>query len=385
MHRRSVALIGALCAVATLAACTPVASTKDSAALRTRLAQIMEQETKDGFSGVVLFVQADEIILHEGYGLADRKSRAPMTKDTVIDAGSFSKQVTAAAAVLLESQGKLTLDDPLGKYFKTAPTDKRDITIKQLLSHTAGIHPWVFPEDFTPIPREAWLDQVFRAPLRHPPGQKYLYSNDGFTLVAMIIEQASGKPYRDYIKETFFAPLGMTHSGWYDDAIFRDPALSVATGYHNGKDDGAPNEWPGPYWALLGNGGILWTASDMLKWHRAVHGDLLPQAAKQRLFTPAAEVAERPGYDKEQLKSHYALGWNIGRTTCGDVRIGHAGAGISHNVDYRYYKDRDLLLYVASNKLDADSSGEELFYSKRAANAIAREILKDCHSPAHSS
>jgi CubicO group peptidase (beta-lactamase class C family) len=385
MHQRSFAFVGAVCLAATFAACTRAATPSDSTTLRSRLVQIMEQETKEGFSGVVLVAHGDEILLHQGYGLADRKTRTPMTKDTVIDAGSFSKQVTAAAAVLLESQGKLSLGDTLGKYFETIPADKRHITIKQLLSHTAGIYPWAMPDDFTPIPREAWLDKVFRAPLQHPPGQQYLYSNDGYTLVAMIIEKATGKPYRDYIKATFFVPLGMTHSGWYDDAIFRDPAVSVATGYNNGKDDGAPNEWPGPYWALLGNGGILWTAADMLKWHKAVHGDLLPKAAKQKLFTPVAQVGERPGYDGEQLRSHYALGWNIGRTTCGDLRIGHTGAGISHNVDYRYYKDRDLLVYVASNKLDANSSGEELFYSKRAANSIAREVLKDCPQPAPSS
>lgn len=377
MHRRS-ALIGALCFTVALAACNRAAPPNESTTLRATIQEIMDQQQKEGFSGVVLATHGDEIVLHAAYGLADRKTGAPMTKETVIDSGSLSKQVTAAAAVLLESQGKLSLEDPLSKFFDAVPADKRNITIKQLLSHTAGIYQWVLPDDFTPIPREAWLDKVFHAPMQHAPGEKFLYSNDGFTLVAMIIENVTGKPYRDYIKETFFTPLGMTHSGWYDDAIFRDPAVSVATGYRNGKDDGAPNEWPGPYWALLGNGGILWTASDMLKWHKAIHGDLLPKAAKEKLFTPVVEVNVSTGYEGEQPPSGYALGWGIGRTNCGDPRIGHRGAGVTHNVDYRYYPDRDLLLYVASNKLDANSSGEELFYSKQAMNAIAHVILADC-------
>lgn len=381
MQRRS-APIGALFFGAALAACSSPPPRVDEAELRARIQQIMEQQQRDGFSGVVLAVHGDEILLHEAYGLADRKTHAPMTKDTVIDAGSLSKQVTATAAVLLESQGKLSLEDPLSKYFETVPVDKRNITIKQLLSHTAGIDSWSLPDDFTPIPREAWLDKVFRSPMKHAPGQQFLYSNDGYTLVAMVIEKATGKPYRDYIKQTFFTPLGMTRSGWYDDAIFRDPAVSVATGYRNGKDDGAPNEWPGPYWPLLGNGGILWTASDLLKWHQAIHGGLLPKAAREKLFTPIVEVNVRTGYEGERTGVGYALGWSVGRTYCGDVRIGHRGAGVTHNVDYRYYPDRDLLVYVASNKLDADAAGEELFYSKRATNAIAQVILADCPQPA---
>jgi CubicO group peptidase (beta-lactamase class C family) len=355
--------------------------TKDVAALRAALAEVMQQEQSEGFSGVVLVAQGGQTLLYEAYGLADRKTRTPMRRDTVIDAGSFSKQVTSAAAVLLESQGKLSLSDPLGKYFDDVPQDKRSITLEQLLSHNSGLSGWVFPHDFVPIPAAAWLDKVFRKPLDHPPGTGYLYSNDGFTLVAMVIERVTGKPYRDYIKETFFRPLGMTRSGWYDDAIFKDPTVSVATGYRNGKDDGDPSEWPGPYWALLGNGGILWTVDDMLKWHRAIHGNLLPAEAKTKLFSPRVETHTGAVPNAgERADNRYALGWNVAHTLCGDVRIGHRGAGLTHNVDYRYYPQRDLVLYVASNKLDENYRGEELFYSQRAANALARRILEGCHS-----
>ena len=381
MQRRS-APLGALFISAALAACSSSPPASDDARLRASIQQIMEQQQREGFSGVVLATHGDEVLLHAAYGLADRKTQAPMTKDTVIDAGSLSKQVTATAAVLLESQGKLSLEDPLSKFFEAVPADKRNITVKQLLTHTAGIHSWVLPDDFTPIPREAWLEKVFSTPLQHPPGQTFLYSNDGYTLVAMVIEKVTGRPYRDYLKQTFFTPLGMTRSGWYDDAIFREPSVSVATGYRNEKDDGAPNEWPGPYWPLLGNGGILWTTTDLLKWHQAIHGELLPKAAREKLFTPAIHVDRHTGYEGEHRGAGYALGWSIGRTFCGDVRIGHRGAGVTHNVDYRYYPERDLLVYVASNKLDANSSGEELFYSKRATNAIAHVILENCNQPA---
>lgn len=369
--------IGVLCA---LAGCAIAPFSASNANLADTVSRAMIQEAATGFSGVVLIARRGQIVLLEAYGLADRKSGTPVRRDTIFDAGSLSKQVTAAAAVLLESQGQLSLHDPLSRYFPQVPPDKAAITIEQLLSHTSGLHGWALPDDFVPVTQDQWLDLVFKTPLEHPSGSRYLYSNDGFTLVAMIIEKVAQQPYRDFIRSRFFEPLGMTHSGWYDDPIFKQPGVSLATGYRNGKDDGSPDEWPGPYWALLGNGGILWNADDLLKWHNALHGSLLPVAARDKLFRPMTDTGPRHMFEGELPDGQYALGWSIARTRCGDVRIGHTGAGITHNVDYRYYRDRDLLVYVASNKLEANYSGEELFFSRRAANAIAREILHDCPS-----
>lgn len=358
--------------------------TSDDNALHERLAQVMVDQEKHGFWGVVYVAKGGTILLHEGYGLSDRKTRTPMRKDTVIDSGSLSKQVTAAAAVKLATDHELSLDDAIGPYFDGVPADKTRITIRQLLSHTSGLQEWAFPDDFVPIPRAAWLEKVLSAPLVHPPGTKYLYSNDGITLVAMIIERVTGKPYRDYVKERFFRPLGMRHTGWYDDAVFKDPAVSVATGYRNNKDDGAPNEWPGPYWALLGNGGILWTAEDMAIWHRAIHHDLMTQKERDELFAHLTADPEKRLYPSETEPMYYGLAWRIGKSRCGDVRIGHTGTSLSHNVAYRYYVDRDILIYAASSKLDVDYKGNETVYSRDAAEALSLVFMEKCQPSAHS-
>jgi CubicO group peptidase (beta-lactamase class C family) len=365
-----------------VAAVPPDQPAAPDGALRARLAQVMIDQEKKGFWGIVYVAKGGQVLLNEGYGLSDRKTHTRMRRDTVLDSGSLSKQVTAAAAVKLASDGKLSLDDRLGKFFAGVPADKSNITIRQLLSHTSGLQEWVFPNDFVPIPREVWLEKVFSAPLDHPPGQKYLYSNDGITVVAMIIEQVTGKPYRDYIKERFFRPLGMLHTGWYDDAIFKDPSVSVATGYRNGKDDGAPNEWSGPYWALLGNGGILWTPDDMARWHRAVHHDLMTPEERSQLFAHVTSDPERLLYPSETAPMYYGLGWRIGTSVCGDVRIGHTGTSLSHNVAYRYYVDRDILIYAASSKLDVDYKGVETIYSRDAAEALSLVFMERCKSPA---
>lgn len=348
--------------------------------LNTRLEKVMQQQVADGFSGIAYVARGDDVLLYEGYGYADRKSREPVSTDTVIDIGSLSKQVTAAAAVRLMLDGRLSLESALGEHFSNVPEDKSGITVRQLLSHSSGLASWVFPDDFTPIDRETWLRLVFETPLELPPGRGYLYSNDGFTLVAMMIEGIVDEPFQKYLQETMFKPLRMKHTGWYDTPVFNDPALLIATGYRNSKDDGSPDEWPGPYWALLGNGGILWTVPDMIKWHNAVHKTWLPEEARSLLFASIVPDPEKELYPSETAPMHYGLGWRLGTSVCGDRRVSHTGTGVSHNVDYRYYRDRDLIVYVASNKIDMDYAGNETVYSRQAAEALTRELMKDCQT-----
>lgn len=349
--------------------------------LYSRISVVMDVQEERGFSGYALVVIDDEIVFHEAYGFADRNTKKKMTPETVISSGSLSKQVTAAAIVLLESRGALSLADSLRKYFDNVPDDKKDVTIGHLLSHSAGFG-WALPNDFIPIDEDDWIELVFSQPLRFAPGTDYYYSNDGFSLAAIIVQRVSGTPFRTFIKETFFDPLNMNHSGWFDDPVFdEDESLTIATGYFNDKDDGAPNEWTRPYWPLLGNGGIIWTASDMLKWHRALHDDLLPEEARSQLFSPVIEVNDdRPPYGGELAPAHYALGWQIGTTVCGEKRIGHRGFGVSHNVDYRYYPVRDTLIYVSSNKIDRTYGSIGTYYSFDAANAIAELLMSGCTS-----
>lgn len=346
--------------------------------LSARLEEVMTRQVANGFWGVVYVAEGRDVLLYEGYGYADRKTKRAFAKDTVVDMGSLSKQVTATAAVRLVLDGHLSLDSTLNEYFQDVPNDKAGITVKQLLSHSSGLAGWAFPDDFTPIDREIWLRLVFETPLEHAPGERYLYSNDGVTLVAMIVEKITGKPFQKHVQETMFELLGMKHTGWYDSPVFDDPELSIATGYRNGKDDGAPSEWPGPYWALLGNGGILWTVPDMLKWHNAVHKTWLSEGARALLFAPVIPDPERFLYPSETAPMHYALGWRVGSSICGGERRSHTGTGISHNVDYRYYVDRDLLVYVASNKIDVDHASNETVYSRVAAQALTQELMKVC-------
>lgn len=352
------------------------------------VAKVMAKEVSDGFSGTVLVVERNKIVVQAGYGLRDRKANLAMTPDTLIDAGSIGKQVTAALAVKMVSEGRIALSDTLGKYFPDAPADKAKITLRQLLSHSSGLEGWIFPDDFTMIPREEWVRRVLTAPLLHPTGTRYLYSNDGITLVAMALEKAAGKSFQEMVRERFFVPLKMDRTGWYDDLVVRSDT-NIATGYLNNKPDGSPAEWPGPYWALLGNGGIVWSPSDLLTWHRALHGNFFTQAERKMLFTPViAETEEdapapsvasiQPPLEGQPLPldtGYYAQGWSVRRDRCGGHSIGHNGSGISHNASYLYFPDRDILIYVASNLSEKDYTGNQVKFSVKAGQALVKGVF----------
>ena len=170
------------------------------------------------FSGAVLLARDGQPIVSRGYGMANIEHGVPNTPQTVFRLGSVTKQFTAMAVVMLQERGKLSVNDPICKYLADCPPAWQPITIKNLLTHTAGIPNYTeFPDfvktaavDTTP----AELTSRFRdKPLQFALGEKYAYSNSGYYLLGTIIERASGKAYADFLQENIFAPLGMKAYG----------------------------------------------------------------------------------------------------------------------------------------------------------------------------
>ena len=147
----------------------------------------------EGFSGAVLIARGGEILLNEGYGFADKEQGAPMTPDTVVDIGSVTKQFTAAAILVLSDQGKLDVEDSIGRFFPNLPEDKSGITIHHLLTHTAGLVDGVGDGDFDHIPTEEFFRRVFDSELLSAPGERHSYSNAGYSVLARIVELSSGQ------------------------------------------------------------------------------------------------------------------------------------------------------------------------------------------------
>uniref|UniRef100_Q01WH6 Beta-lactamase n=1 Tax=Solibacter usitatus (strain Ellin6076) TaxID=234267 RepID=Q01WH6_SOLUE len=240
-----------------------------------------------GFSGVALVAKGDKILHEKGYGLADRKSGTPMTPDTIISIGSITKQFTAAAILKLEMQGKLKTTDPVVNFFPNAPVDKKAITLHQLLTHTAGLRSDYAATDYQPYARDAYMQRIFDAPLLSPPGEHFRYANAGYSMLAAIVEIASGQPYERYLHTNLFEPSGMTMTGY---KLPKFPEAKIPRGYLGENDWGTIFErsWApdGPWWELRGNGGIHSTAMDMYRWHQALEsGKILSKEARTKFET----------------------------------------------------------------------------------------------------
>ena len=314
--------------------------------LGTALDRYMARLAAYGYSGSVLVAKGGRVLLHAGYGMADRAHGRPYTPETLFDVASISKQFTAAAILRLEMAGRLAVADRLGRFFPEAPPDKAAITLHQLLTHTSGLRD-TFGEEYEPVSRQELLRRVFASQLLGPPGRRYRYSNGGYSVLAAVVEVASGQSYDSYLRSRLFAPAGMTHTG------FRLPAevLALAAhGYGPEGDWGTPLDHPwaadGPYWVLRGNGGILSTTGDLYRWHLALAGDaVLARPQRDKYVTP---------YVSEGRWAHtdYAYGWSIGKSPSGKREISHIGGNGYFESDFRRYVDDDAVIILSGNTFD---------------------------------
>jgi len=231
---------------------------------------VLDQHAERGLCGVVLIRAGNEELLHKAYGFADRESKRRMTIDTGFDIGSLVKPITATAVFRLEQDGKLSTGDRLSKFFPDIPDDKRDITLNQVLRHTAGFAD-LFGGDYDIVTRDWFLDKALRADLIGAPGKQERYSNSGYTLLAVIIENVSGQSYEAYVNEHVLRPADTPEIG-YIIPQWRNDQLAV--GYRRGRRWGTPLDHPwgddGPSWNLRGNGGMLATAQQMCQWYEAL-------------------------------------------------------------------------------------------------------------------
>jgi CubicO group peptidase (beta-lactamase class C family) len=299
-----------------------------------------------GYSGSALVARGGRVLLHQGYGLADRARRRPYTAETLFDLASISKQFTAAAILALEMAGKLRVEDPLGKFFPGAPADKAAITLHQLLTHTSGLRD-TFGEEYEAVTREELLRRVFASRLLGPPGRRYRYSNGGYSVLAAVVEVASGRSYDDYLRGRLFGPAGMRHTGFR----LPQPTLALlAHGYTADGDWGTPLDHPwapdGPYWDLRGNGGILTSTGDLYRWHLALAGDAV-------LARPQREKYIRP-YVSEGRWAHtdYGYGWSVGKSPTGKLEVSHIGGNGAFESDFRRYLGDDAVIVLSGNSID---------------------------------
>jgi CubicO group peptidase (beta-lactamase class C family) len=319
----------------------------------------------EGFNGIVLIDDAGRLRV-EPLGRVDGPDSAPIDEHTVFDIGSITKQFTGAAIVRLEMDGRLSVDDPLGDHLADVDPTLADLTLHQLLTHTAGL-PDSIGDDYEPIDRAGFLA---RAAARSGDPGGHTYSNVGYSLLGMVVESVSGTSYEAYLREVFFDPLGMDSTGYVLPDF--DPA-SVAVGFIGAQRLDRPNDLPwgddGPFWNLRANGGMLSTAADMRRWVAALDGDeVLSDAAQTKLF--GRHVEEGP-----DVGTFYGYGWVSFPLDDGGWMVGHNGGNGIFFADLLYLPDVDLTVFVATNHAGADEDAAFRIAETLVEGGVGAECL----------
>lgn len=309
----------------------------------TRVDEYMMRLENLGYTGGVLVIRGGRPVLKRSYGLANRAAGIVADTATVYNLGSITKQFTAAAILRLEEQGKLRTTDSIARFFPDAPADKRGITLHQLLTHTAGFDSDYSPTDYEATTRDEYVRRMFAAPLRSAPGTAHFYSNAGYSLLAAIVELATGAGYERALHDLVLQPAGMNESGYKGPGW---PPNRIAHGYQNGRDWGtivdriAPAD--APYWALRGNGGLHTTLGDMARWDASLNdARVLSDSSRRKFMT--GYVNEGP-----DGQSQYAYGWAVMKTSRGTRLVTHNGGNGVYVAEFLRFVDDSVTIFVTS-------------------------------------
>jgi len=289
-----------------------------------------------GYSFSVLVSQEGHIILEKSYG-------AKVSSRTVFNVASISKQFTATAILKLASDGRLKLSDKVSQYFPDAPTAFDNVTIDELLAHTSGIgDDYALYSADPPLPRDEYLRRVLHRELIGQPGIKWRYSNDGYALLAKIVDLASGRPFKNYMHDALFRPAGLHATGFIGEDLWQRSLRDVPSGGNT-----APLPWKDRWAGGYGASDILSTLADLFRWQQALNaGKILPPAWRKQLTEKVIDVLPPT--------LAYARGWWRRNTTLKGAPLlnifhsGHEDDG--SNGWFSYYPDQQLLLIFLSGQ-----------------------------------
>jgi len=282
--------------------------------------------------------------------MADLEHGVGNTPDTVFEAGSVSKQFTAATVLLLVERKQVSLDDDIRKYFPEIPAYEKPITIRELLNHTSGLRDWGEVESIAGWPRTTReythahvLEIISRQhALNYPPGSAWSYTNSGYNLAAMLVERVSGMSLQAFSRKEFFEPLGMASTQWRDDFRKIVPNRAIAYDPHG-------QEWRQdmPFEDIYGNGGLLTTVGDLLKWNNNLAtGKLHPEIFAQM---------QQPGTLTDGRAIQYGFGFFL-ETIQGLPAVDHSGATAGYRAWLGRIPSKGLSVAVLCNAASADTT-----------------------------
>ncbi|MBK8813745.1 MAG: beta-lactamase family protein [Acidobacteria bacterium] len=294
-----------------------------------------------------------ESVFEKAFGLAEMEHGIANTPQTIFESGSVAKHFTAAALVLLQQDRKLSLDDPVRKYIPELPDYGSPMTIRHLLNHTAGLRDWGSVMALTGagrgdrvISQDLAIDVILRQKsLDFVPGAEYSYSNSGYQLAALIVERVSKQKFPAFIEQRLFKPLGMKNSSWRDDYQRIVPGRAQAYS-RNGND--APWQLNMPFMNVYGNGGMLTTVGDWLKWNAMLDS--------RSMGAPLVEALETQGILNDGRKISYALGLVVDDYK-GIKDVSHGGSTAGYQTFLARYPEKKLSVAVLCNGTSPSAGG----------------------------
>lgn len=316
---------------------------------------VKDQMQRHEIPGLALtIIKNGKAIKTAGYGMANIETATTVTKHTVFEIGSVTKQFTASGIMLLVQEGKLSVEDKISEHLPNTPALWKNITVRHLLTHTSGIKTYTGLDGFeltSHLTQQQFIEKIGGLNLDFQPGEKYSYCNTGYSLLGYIIENVSGKKYFEFMGEHIFSPLGMAAT------TNREPSIIVpnrADGYEKSRN----GHWINRDYDLtdiFSAGAIISTVGDMAKWDVALNtSNILSDSSKQQMWTPTK-------LNNGSIKT-YGFAWNVD-TLEGHRNIWHSGSTSGFSASFLRLIDDHISVIVLCN------SGES-----GIATAVAKKI-----------
>jgi CubicO group peptidase (beta-lactamase class C family) len=342
--------------------CGLILSARNAAAAETDAVNrtVRAEMERQHIPGLALLVSRNgQAVRTEGYGLANVELKVPVSPDTLFQSGSVGKQFTATAVMMLVERGKIGLDDPLSKYFPQAPRWWKQVTIRELLSHTAGFGDYPQGFDFRKDYTEDDLLRIVAAiPAAYTPGTSWAYSNLGFLTLGILIHRVTGQFYGDFLQDNVFKPLDMSTTRVINEA---DIIPNRASGYRLVDGHLKNQEWVAPMVNTTADGSLYFSILDVAKWDAALYTDkLLKSADLTQMWTVAPLRNGKPN------SGHYGFGWFI-ESRNGHRVVEHEGQWQGFETQISRYVDERLTVVVLTNLGSAEP--------RRIADAVAAIYL----------
>lgn len=316
---------------------------------------IHSEMQKQHIPGVALLVaRSGKVIRAQGYGFSNVELQVPVKPETVFQSGSLGKQFTATAVMMLVEEGKIRLDDPIKRYLKDGPDTWNQVTVRELLSHTAGFTDYPKNFDFRKDYTEPQLLKIVEGiPFAFEPGTKWSYSNLGYLTLGVLIHRVTGEFYGDFLQERIFRPLGMTTTRIISES---DIVPNRAAGYQLVKGELKNQDWVSPTLNTTADGALYFSILDLAKWDAALYTEkLLKRSSLEQMWTVAKLKSGK------ENSGHYGFGWFV-ENIDGKRVVRHEGEWQGFTSFITRHIDDQTTVVLLTNLADAtlEPVGEEI-------------------------